>query len=197
VGTGITQSQIIDKLEEVGLPVVALLPKDVSGVISDITLTGKITGEEAAANDLANKMNTKIQEISDKTEDLQKPSVYLEYYFNGGYYSWGSGGLVNELISIAGGTNVFESFSDEYVTTSSEEVISANPDIIIITNGAMAEAAGLTPDVIKTRTGWDSISAVKNNNIFEVDESSLTRAGPRILDALDELSEIFHPELFS
>ena len=197
LATGGIQVSVVDKLEGGGLTVVALNPKDVSGIISDITLVGKITGQENVAKALVNKINAKIQEISNKLQNAPRPRVYIEYYFNGGYWSFGSQALISELVFKAGGINVFSGFAGAYLSTSTEQVIKANPEIIIITNGTMAKAAGLTPDVIRKRAGWDSTSAVKNNQIYVVEESPLTRPGPRILDALETLSRLIHPELFS
>ena len=196
---GGVQKQVAEKLGELGLPVLVLWPYPIgfSGVPADISLVGKATGQTDKAEALVTDINRKSQEIADKTQNATRPSVYVEYYFNGGYWSYGSDSYVNELIFKAGGINVFAGFAPAYITTSSEEVIKANPEIIVITKGAMSEAAGLTPDVIRKRAGWDGITAIKNNRIFEVDESPLTRPGPRMIDALETLARLLHPELFS
>jgi len=82
------------------------------------------------------------------------------------------------------------------MSTSTEEVLVADPEIIIISKGSMAEACGLTPATIKGRSDWSEVSAVKNNQIYEVDESILSREGPRLILALEQLAKAIHPELF-
>ncbi|MCP8304690.1 MAG: cobalamin-binding protein [archaeon] len=202
LATGGVQRSFIDKLEELGWVVAALnYEEGVSGILSNIILVGNITGREEAAETLVNDMNERIQEITDKTQNLateERPRVYIEFYFSvKGYRSFGSTSLVNELIYMAGGNNVFTDSPIQHITTSDEQVIKADPEVIFISKGAMAESCGLTPDVIRGRDGWGDISAVKNNKIFEIEESSLTRPGPRIVDALETLAEYIHPELFS
>jgi iron complex transport system substrate-binding protein len=83
------------------------------------------------------------------------------------------------------------------ISTFTEEVIAANPEIIIISKGAMATACGLTPETIKERIGWSEIYAVQNDEIYEIDESIVSREGPRLIEGLEELAKIIHPELFN
>jgi iron complex transport system substrate-binding protein len=49
---------------------------------------------------------------------------------------------------------------------------------------------------IKARPGWNSISAVQNDRIYQVDGDIIARAGPRVADAIEALARYFHPELF-
>ncbi len=164
-------------------------------------MVGKITGLEEAAETLVNDLNERIQEITDKTQNLtmdERPRVYIEFYFSEkAYRSFGSTSLVNELIYMAGGNNVFVDTPIQHITTSDEQVIKVDPEVIFISKTAMSESCGLTPDVIRWRDGWGDISAVKSNEIYEIEGTSLTRPCPRIVDALETLAEYIHPELFS
>lgn len=187
---------IIEELEGLGLPVVTLYPIKLEGVLADISLVGKIAGEEERAEELVLNMTEKIQEIAAKMQNVPKPRVYIEYFFDGGYWSYGSGSFANELVSMAGGVNVFAGFAGQYLSTSTEEVLKANPEIIIIARGSMAEACGLSPEVIKDRPGWNETYAVQNDHICQINEDIVSREGPRIVEGLEELAKIIHPELF-
>jgi iron complex transport system substrate-binding protein len=191
------QLSTAEKLAELGETVVVLTHEGFNGLLNDISLIGKITGYDKEAEDFVTNMENAAQEIVEKTSDAAKPTVYVEYYFNGGFGSYGSGSVVDELISMAGGVNVFAGFAGQYLETSTEEIMKANPEIIIISKGVMSEGCGLTPQAIRERTGWQEIDAVKSNKIYEVDENLITVAGPKILDGLEELAKIFHPELFA
>ncbi|MCP8309108.1 MAG: cobalamin-binding protein [archaeon] len=201
LATGGIQLTVVEALEEplgeIGGAIVVLYPKNVTGVFENIKMVGKITGKIDEANELVANMESRIQEVIDKTEDAPRPRVYVEFYFNGGYRSYGSESMVNEMIYKAGGINIFAGFAGKHLSTSDEAILSANPEVIIISKGAMAESCGLTPDVIKSREGWDQLSAVKNDRIYEIDEAILVRGGPRIVDAIEELAILIHPELFS
>jgi iron complex transport system substrate-binding protein len=143
-------------------------------------------------------MQSRVNAVVNKVTNTTKPSVYVEYYFDKtGYSSYGANSYINELISMAGGVNVFAGFNGQYVTTSTEEIMKANPSIIVISKGVMSNLAGITPDSMKARDGWSGISAVQNGKIFQVDEALITLWGPRIVDGLEALAKVIHPEIFN
>ena len=198
VATGGVQRVVVESLEGLGLPVIVLYPygKGFDGTLADISLAGKATGQIDEAEEIVADMQKRAQEITEKTLDAPRLRVYIEYFFNGGYWSYGGGSDVNELVSMAGGINVVAGSASAYLTTSTEEVLMANPEIIIISKGDMAIACGLTPEAIKERSGWSEIYAVQNDQIYEIEESILVRPGPRMVNALEALANLLHPELF-
>jgi len=183
-------------LEALGQTVIVLYPKGFDGVLNNILLVGKATGQVDKAEELVASMQKTAQEISEKTRGANRPRVYVEFFFNGGYWSFGSESYVNELIYMAGGINVFAGFPGGHIATSTEEVLKADPEIIVISKGVMAEACGLTPEIIKNRSGWNDISAVKNNRIYTIEESILVLGVPRLVMGLEELARVIHPEIF-
>lgn len=197
LATGGVQRTVVESLEERGQTVIVLYPKKFEDVLGNILLVGKATGQVSEAEALVADMRKKTQEIADKTKNAMRPRVYVECFFDGGYWSFGAESYVTELISMAGGINVFAGFPGNYMAVSTEVVAKANPEIIIISKGSMAIACGLTPETIKARPGWDAISAVQHNRIYEVEESIMVRGGPRLIEALEEIAKIIHPELFS
>ena len=198
VGSGAYQQALAEKFTEQGKTVVLLNPTKFSGILADIILLGKVTGQNANATALVDSMQSKVQEVTAKTSGLNTPSVYVEYYVDkNGYSSYGANSYINELIDMAGGVNVFAGFAGQYVTTSTEEILKANPAIIVIAKGAMSKLSGITPDAIKARESWNQISAVQNNKIYEIDEAILTLWGPRIVNGLEALAEVIHPEVFN
>jgi iron complex transport system substrate-binding protein len=197
VASGAYQQSLAAKFTEQGKTVVILNPTKFSGILADITLLGKVTGQNTNATALVNSMQSKAQGIIAKTSGLDKPSVYVEYYFDkNGYSSYGANSYINELIGMAGGVNVFAGFAGQYVTTSTEEVLKANPAIIVISKGVMSNLSGITPDSIRARPSWNNTSAVQNNGIYEVDEALITIWGPRIVNGVEALAQVIHPEVF-
>lgn len=188
---GGVQRPIVERLEELGQTVVVLYPKSFEGVLHDIILVGKATGKVDEAKTLVANIQKKAQEIVNKTKDLYRPRVYLEYFSDGGYWTFAGDSYGNELIYMAGGINIFAGFQGTYISVSTEEIVKANPEIIIITKGR------IKPEDIKNRPGWDKIYAVQHNKIYEIDENIISRPGPRLIEALEELAKIIHPELFT
>ena len=198
VASGAYQQSLAEKFAEEGKTVVILNPTEFSGILADITLLGKITGQNQNATAIVDSMQSRVDEIMAKTSGLDKPGVYVEYYVDkNGYSSYGAKSYINELIGMAGGVNVFAGFQGQYVTTSTEEVLMANPQIIIISKGVMSSLSGITPDSIRARESWNNIDAVKNNKIYEVNEALITIWGPRIVNGLEELAQVIHPEVFN
>ena len=189
------QYPIIENLEAVGQPAMIIYPQNFDDVLADISLIGEATGYSEEAEALVTAIQDKAQDIADKTQDAPKPRVYIEYSFNGGYQSFGSESFADEIINKAGGKNIFTDSPSAYIATSSEEVIVSNPEIIIIAKGAMSEACGLSPETIKNRPGWGEIYAVQNNQIYEIDERLLL-PGPAMIDGLESMARILHPEIF-
>ena len=195
LATGGVQRVVVESLEGLDQTVVVLYPERFDGVLADISLVGEATGQIDEAEALVADMQERAQEIADKTQGASRPRVYIEFAFNGGYRTFGSGSFADEIIYKAGGKNVFADSASAYMATSTEEVIVSNPEIIIIAKGAMSEACGLSPETINNRPGWNAIYAVKNNQIYEIDERLLLPS-PAMIDCLESIAEIMHPELF-
>jgi iron complex transport system substrate-binding protein len=196
--TGGYQSALAYQLDSLGLKLAIVSPKGFQGVLADISMVGKLTGQVSAENALVTTMSSRAQAIASMTKDVSKPRVYVEYYFSSsGFGSYGAASFVNDLISMAGGVNLFAGFGVQYVTTSAEVIIEANPEVIVISKGAMSGLAGITPESIKARPAWNETSAVQNNKIYVVNEELITIGGPRIIDGLEQMARAIHPELFS
>ncbi|MDD3146883.1 MAG: helical backbone metal receptor [Candidatus Riflebacteria bacterium] len=120
--------------------------------------------------------------------DLKKPEKGLLVYFeiwDTPMQAAGQSSFIGELISRSGGINICKDQTD-FPLVNSESVINANPDVIFV--------AYPLPNLknIKNRAGWASLKAVKNNLVFSLDQDLFVRPGPRNLEALELLNEIFH-----
>jgi iron complex transport system substrate-binding protein len=183
----------VETLSGLGLTVIAIAPKTLDDIIKDIRLIGNVTGKSQEAKIFASALSQRINEIKSKTSSVAvKPKVYIEYWYpppwTFGPNTWG-----HQLIELAGGINAFGDATIEWVQTTDEEVIARNPDIIISLYGAMHYAP---LENIKSRLGWDAISAVAKGAVYLIDENLFVRPGPRIIDGLETLAKILHPELF-
>ena len=196
IGAMSVQLSLIEILTSTDQAAMMINPETYADVINDITMIGEATGQIEQAQLVVTAIQNKAQEIVEKTQDANKTRVYIEYAFNGGFQSFGTGSFADELINKAGGSNIFTNSASAYVSASSEEIIVNDPEIIIIASGAMSEACGLTPEVVENRPGWDNISAVKNDQIYEIDER-LFLPGVAMDEALETLAATLHPELFN
>jgi iron complex transport system substrate-binding protein len=113
--------------------------------------------------------------------------------------SAGGTSFINDVISKAGGINIFANETQQYPTISSETIVQKNPDVILLptdmANVGEAPFYGSVSDV-EARPGWSSISAVQNNRVIVVDGSLFAEAGPRIADQIEAAAKAFYPSLF-
>jgi len=185
------QEQEVSTLEDLGICVIALHPETLNGVILNIRQMGLILNKTAEANNLADSLEARIKNVTALTSNvtLHKPDVYIEYYE---YWTYGPGSFGNDLVLKAGGKNIAATTTTAYPMVTSEFVVGSDPGIIILTAGMYAP----TEEDIKNRPGWENISAVKNDKIYYIDGDLIDRPGPRIVNGLEELAKIVHPELF-
>jgi iron complex transport system substrate-binding protein len=200
VATTINDADVVT-LRNLGYKVIVLDPENVESVLNDIAIVGKAAGVDEAATEVVNAIHHKINEIQAKiaAANLPKPTVYYEVWYPP-LMSAGSTSFINDVIIQAGGINIFANETDQYPTVSSESVVYANPDVILLptemANSGEAPFYG-SVDQVKERPGWDTVSAVQNNRIVVVDGSLFAEAGPRIAEQIDAAAHALYPELFN
>jgi iron complex transport system substrate-binding protein len=183
----------VEALEKVGLTVVALRPRTIDDILKNIRLVGEITGKAQEAESLISALSRRISEIKEKMENVTvRPRVYMELYYPPPW-TWGPSSWGDQLIKLAGGVNVFGDAPAMFIKTTDEEVIARNPDVIIILIGPMHYT---TIKDLGERPGWSKIKAVAEGRIYLLDENLFERPGPRIVEGLEALAGILHPELF-
>lgn len=192
VSSDLVPQQQLDQLMELGYPYFIFATRDFEGVFKDIRMAGVLTWHIAEADALATSLEARVDAVALKTlaAGVTKPRTYVEYY---PYYTYGPGSFGDDLIRLAGGMNVGHNLTSEYPTATSEFVVASDPQIIVYAVGPLSTTNATE---IASRPGWDTISAVKDMQIYSVDENILSRYGPRIVDCLEQLAEIIHPELF-
>ncbi|MGQ9588170.1 MAG: ABC transporter substrate-binding protein [Thermoplasmata archaeon] len=182
----------LEQLSDRGIPYVIFADRTLEDVFKTIRLAGVITGHVEDADELAASLEARVEAVTNKTlaGGVTKPKVYVEYY---PMWTYGPGSFGDDLIMLAGGINIAHNTSSEYPQVSNEFVIAQDPEVIVYTTGVMSTT---TKESIVSRPGWSDISAVENDKIFTIDDNLLSRYGPRIVDGLEELAAIIHPELF-
>jgi iron complex transport system substrate-binding protein len=189
VASDITPHETVTRLQELGLPVIVVSPKDVDHVIRDIRLVGQITGTENPAEELATTL-TRRMEAAASAPGSGSPTVAHVVWHEPLYVSCNAT-IQNDIISRTGGTNVFADRSG-WSTVSLEEFLLANPDIIIVSGGGGMDDS--ERDVIleefMTNSQYASLSAVKNNRGYAIDADIISRPGPRGADAAEQVSGI-------
>ena len=177
----------VEALEKAGVKVIVSDAQNLAGVYEAIALIGAVTGKDAEAEALTKEMQDTFDRIAAQAEDTGK-TVYFEVSpLQWGLWTAGKGTFMDELAGICGLTNAFADV-DGWGSVSEEQVISRDPDYIVTTSMYFGEGP-LPVEEIKLRAGWDALKAVANDQIFNADNDSITRPGPRLMDAVEALYE--------
>jgi iron complex transport system substrate-binding protein len=192
----INNPEQVQALEDLGLTVYLLAnPQDFDGLYENLSIVGRLTGRETEAQALGQALKARVEAVLLKLDGVTtRPKVFYELDATDPTkpYTIGDGTFMNVLIQLAGGDNIAAGLGNPYPQISSEELVKQNPDIILLGDAAY----GVTPEVVQQRAGWDAIAAVQNGNVVAFDDNLASRPGPRLVDGLETLAKLLHPELF-
>ena len=189
--------ELITKLDSLGIPIAVIDPKDINGVLKDIELLGNITGSQKKAAEIISDFEKRVYSVMYKVAPLcYLPSVFYVFDATDTTKPWtaGRGSFVNSLISMAGGHNVASGASDPWIQFNMEELVNSDPEIILVDSSH--GSAAISPAQIEQLPGWRDLRAVKENHIYIIDGDLVNRSGPRIVEGLEEMAKILHPDLF-
>lgn len=175
---------LVTGLEAAGATVLMMTtPANIADVYGQIVLLGQATGHQSEAEALTTDMRSAIDDIVAGNQGEIAPSVYHE--LDNTYFSVGPGSFIGDLYETLGAKNIADATGEPYPQLSAEAIIDANPDVIILADEGVGEDA----DTVAARPGWDAIGAVRNDRVYGIDPDVISRPGPRIVDALQELSD--------
>ncbi|MDL2227054.1 ABC transporter substrate-binding protein [Deltaproteobacteria bacterium OttesenSCG-928-M10] len=182
-------------LERLGLTVMPLNTRSLSGLMEAIEQLGQATGHQAESKVIVRRIQDGIAQAEARAEGREKPRVLfsvMHSYQGLGYITEinavGRDGFFSQLIEIAGGVNVYQG-SLAFPRLSREAVIFLNPEVII-------DIIPDSEDLEAVRRDWmslSSVTAIKNGRIIFLTDNSDTVPGPRTYQTLAKLSEAFHP----
>jgi iron complex transport system substrate-binding protein len=115
------------------------------------------------------------------------PTVAFSVYYelDNTYYSVTSNTFVGALLKQFGMVSIADGVEEgnDYPQLSAEAIVKADPSIIFLADTKCCQQSAAT---VKARAGWSGISAVKDNNIIELDDDVASRWGPRIVDLIEQ-----------
>jgi iron complex transport system substrate-binding protein len=180
------------RLESMKIPVYAVDPKNLETIMQTVQDIGGLLNVEEKADQLIQNMNLRIQKVKSLVaKTTYRPRVFFQIGVSP-IVSVGTNTFSHELIILAGGKNLAEG-PIAYPRYSIEQVLALSPDVIIITS--MARAA-VFKRVEAEWNRWPNLPAVRNHHIFIEDSNLFDRPTPRLVDGLELLVRLIHPELF-
>ncbi len=184
--------EAVQRLERLGIPVFAVNPTNLNGVMETVKALGRLLHAQGRAHRVVESMDRRIRRIRRK---VSKTSYRPRVFFQIGIapiVSVGTRTFAHELITLAGGINVAEG-PEPYPRFSVEQVLGLKPDVILISSMARGE---VFEKVKKDWLRWRGIPAVTHGRVFLVDSNLFDRPTPRLVDGLELLAKLLHPEVF-
>jgi iron complex transport system substrate-binding protein len=180
----------IKALEQMKLPYIVLNPQNIKEALENILMLGEITYSLEKAERLVSDIITTIDSIKSTLRKNQfKPKLYWEWWpkplIAACRLSW-----VNDMSEIVGGVNVFSHIEKASSIVEDSDIVSLDPDIILICWCGNKMQKKMSEDKILTRRGWENIGAIKEKRVYCLPESLFGRPGPRIIEGLKLLSQI-------
>jgi iron complex transport system substrate-binding protein len=178
---------MIKQLRELGVMVYASENKSIDDTIAHIRGIGVVLNRQTEAETVVAKMEADRQRVAEITAGItesEKKRVYLEFSLG---WTVGKGEFMDQLITEAGGVNVAD--QPGWYEISSEKIIVSNPNVILFGTGVES-----LEQVIRGRSGWDQIDAIKQGLVIGIDDNLLSRPGPRLTDGLVVVSKALYPE---
>jgi iron complex transport system substrate-binding protein len=184
------RKEFVERLAELGIPAFVDNSNTMDEIVHSINRLGKILGRESEANTVVQQFQQRRQAVRGLVDHVSKPLILFAVGIRPLVLAGGRS-FIGSLIREAGGVNVAEEAAVPYPKFTMEEVARRDPDIIVVLN---KECRG--DECFNEWQRHHALSAVRNSQIYQLDADLVARASARIMDALEQLAAIFHPEIF-
>ncbi len=191
-----TEVQQAARLLNAATRVVSLEPTTLEAVFDNITLVGQLTGREREAAELVTGLRARLVTVRARLSHVsRRPRVWVCEWLAPPY---AAGHWVSAQVDWAGGQEVFERQGLPSVQIRPEDVTRAAPDVIVLAPcGFNVESVAHEAARTLFFQGWHALPAVRAGAVWAVDASSYySRPGPRLVDGVEHMARILHPEIF-
>ncbi len=195
VGANITPAEQIDRIRELGIPVWIVDSTSVAGIAPALARLAAAIGRTEAVAPLTADLTRRLQQVSAAVAvRAERPGVYWELDATDPTrpFAAGPGSLADEIITLAGGSNVLADIGEPYPQVSLEAIVARDPAVIVLADAPW----GVDRASLAQRAGWQGLSALANDRVIEL-SPQLADAGARATPAVFDLIEYLQPRFAS
>jgi len=178
-----------DQLERLGIPLYGVTAHTVDGTIKSLEDLGHILDWDQPTQKMVAGLRARVGAVDQQVQGKPRPKVLFVVWYRP-LITAGGKTFISDVIQRAGGASVSDDMKTEWPHMGLEDVLSRAPDVILF---PQTEAFEPGLDEFQKLPGWRDLDAVKNHRIHLVSET-IMRPSPRLIDALEELTRILHPE---
>ncbi len=185
----------IPAIERLGVPFLVLNPKTLEEVLTDIETVGEATGVPENARRLIAGLRTRIAAVRARAQGAaHRPTVYWEWWpkplISPGRQSW-----IVQMSELAAADLLFKDVEASSVVVHESQVLDRDPDhVVLCWCGTLQKKMDVSK--VAARPGWERLRAVKAGRVHRLPEELFGRPGPRLVEGLERLARVVHPEVF-
>jgi iron complex transport system substrate-binding protein len=179
-----------------GAKVVSLEPNTIGDIFDNILMVGELTGAGEKAKNVVDGLKTRLEVIRQKTANVtSRPGVFMLEWLDPPF---APGHWVPEQVEIAGGIPLLGEAGKRSVTTTYDNILESNPEVLaLIPCGYYKEDILRQLENTRFPSSWEVMPAVRNGQVWALDATSyFSRPGPRVVDGVEILARILHPDIF-
>lgn len=165
-------------LESQNIAVFVTSPNGLDDIYKSIAALGDVLGTSERANEVINNMQKRVEKVESLVNDLGRPKVFVQIDKNS-LYTIGRDSFITDIVARAGGVSATANLATGYPKLSKETALALNPDVIILSE---------SNDNREPNEVFRNSPAVKNKRVYSVNADLLSRPGPRIVDALEQIA---------
>ncbi|MDS9472319.1 ABC transporter substrate-binding protein [Sporosarcina pasteurii] len=182
------------QISDAGIPVfVVKNAADFDETYKTIETIGLLTDKQEEAEQIISTMKEKVEEVLTKLENVEEEkTVFVETSPAPEIYTPGQNTFMQEMLDMVGAKNIADD-QEGWFVMEPEELVDRNPDVIIV----MYDYIDTAVEDVYARDGFDTITAIKEEQVIQVDENITSRTGPRLAEGLEAIAKAIYPEVFS
>ncbi len=179
----------IEKLQALGLVVYLSEPRRLPDIADSMERLGRLAGVPEEGRQRAEAFHRHLDELRQQFQEKTNRTVFYQIW-NSPLMTISGRHLINDVITLCGGRNIFATLETLTPTVSLEAVLAADPEVII--------ASGMgkrRPEWIDEWKAWPQLQAVQDGKIFVIDPNIINRATPRLLLGAEQVCRFLHQEV--
>jgi iron complex transport system substrate-binding protein len=183
------QPGVVELLEQAGIAVFIVNPRNIRGVIETVAEVGRLCGISEKVKNLCLELSRRVDHIVDGTRLRRRPLVFLQINLRP-IMTVNKNTFLHDLIMLSGGENMTSDEPINYPRISLEAVIRRKPEVILISS---MDRGGEFERARRGWLKWTSIPAAKTGRVHLIDSDLIDRPAPRIVEGLEVMSRLIHP----
>jgi len=195
VGMPINPKASLAGLRRAGVPVFAVDPKDIAGIMDSLGTLGRLTGRREQARAVTQEMQQRLDAVRAAVGSVprsQRPTALLVYQLDPMRVAGGDT-FPSDVLEAAGGVNVAADVRG-FEIYSVEAVVAKDPQVILAPS--MAGDRASVVEAILARNSLRSVAAVREKRVYSLNADTIDRPGPRIVEGVEEVARALHPAVF-